>query len=45
MKYLITGGCGFLGSNIASEIPKMSMESILVTKNIFDRYKGASCPS
>ena len=45
MKYLITGWCSFLGLNIASEIPKMCMELILVIKKIFDRYKGIFCPS
>ena len=29
MKYLITGGCGFLGSNIASEILKQGNELII----------------
>lgn len=29
MKYLITGGCGFLGSNIASEILKQNNELII----------------
>lgn len=29
MKYLITGGCGFLGSNIASEILKLGHELIV----------------
>ncbi len=29
MKYLITGGCGFLGSNIASEILKRGQELIV----------------
>ena len=29
MKYLITGGCGFLGSNIASEILKKGNELII----------------
>lgn len=29
MKYLITGGCGFLGSNIASEVLKQGEELIL----------------
>ena len=29
MKYLITGGCGFLGSNIASEILKQGQELIV----------------
>ena len=29
MKYLITGGCGFLGSNIASQVLKQSMELVI----------------
>lgn len=29
MKYLITGGCGFLGSNIASEVLKKGDEVIV----------------
>jgi CDP-paratose 2-epimerase len=29
MKYLITGGCGFLGSNIASEILKLGHELVV----------------
>ena len=29
MKYLITGGCGFLGSNIASEVLKQGHELII----------------
>ncbi len=29
MKYLITGGCGFLGSNIASEILKNNINLII----------------
>lgn len=29
MKYLITGGCGFLGSNIASEVLKQGSELII----------------
>jgi CDP-paratose 2-epimerase len=29
MKYLITGGCGFLGSNIASAILKKNDELII----------------
>lgn len=39
MKYLITGGCGFLGSNIASEILKQRDELI-----VFDNlYRLGSC--
>lgn len=29
MKYLITGGCGFLGSNIASEVLKLGYELVV----------------
>lgn len=29
MKYLITGGCGFLGSNIASELLKREQELVI----------------
>ena len=29
MKYLVTGGCGFLGSNIASEVLKQGGELIV----------------
>ena len=29
MKYLITGGCGFLGSNIASELLKQGHELVV----------------
>ena len=29
MKYLITGGCGFLGSNIASEVLKQGDELVI----------------
>ena len=29
MKYLITGGCGFLGSNIASQVLKQNMELVI----------------
>lgn len=34
MKYLITGGCGFLGSNIASEVLKQGNE-LIVYDNLF----------
>jgi CDP-paratose 2-epimerase len=34
MKYLITGGCGFLGSNIASEILKQGHE-LIVFDNLY----------
>jgi len=36
MKYLVTGGCGFLGSNIASEILKNG-DSLIVFDNLY-RY-------
>ena len=29
MKYLITGGCGFLGSNIASEVLKQKNDLLI----------------
>ena len=34
MKYLITGGCGFIGSNLASEVLKMN-EELIVFDNLF----------
>ena len=34
MKYLITGGCGFLGSNIASEILQKQIGEVLVFDNL-----------
>jgi len=34
MKYLITGGCGFLGSNLASEVLKMG-EELVVFDNLY----------
>jgi CDP-paratose 2-epimerase len=34
MKYLITGGCGFLGSNIASEILKRN-EEVIIFDNLY----------
>ena len=38
MKYLITGGCGFLGSNISSEVLKQNDE--LVIYDNFSRIGG-----
>lgn len=34
MKYLITGGCGFLGSNIASEIIKEKLGDLIIFDNL-----------
>ncbi|MBK3333200.1 NAD-dependent epimerase/dehydratase family protein [Persephonella atlantica] len=34
MKYLITGGCGFLGSNLASEVLKRN-EEVIVFDNLY----------
>lgn len=34
MKYLITGGCGFIGSNLASEVIKRN-EELIVLDNLF----------
>jgi len=34
MKYLITGGCGFIGSNLASEVIKRK-EELIVLDNLF----------
>ena len=34
MKYLITGGCGFIGSNLASEVLKRN-EELIVFDNLF----------
>ena len=34
MKYLITGGCGFIGSNLASEVLKKN-EELIVFDNLF----------
>lgn len=33
MKYLITGGCGFLGSNIASQVLKQK-EKLVIYDNL-----------
>ena len=33
MKYLITGGCGFLGSNIASQVLKQK-DSLIIYDNL-----------
>lgn len=40
MKYLITGGCGFIGSNLAAEVLKRG-EELFVLDNLF-RYGSAS---
>ena len=34
MKYLITGGCGFLGSNIAARILKQNLGEVLLLDNL-----------
>ena len=34
MKYLITGGCGFLGSNIASELLKSTEDKLIIYDNL-----------
>jgi CDP-paratose 2-epimerase len=34
MKYLITGGCGFIGSNLASEVIKRN-EKLIILDNLF----------
>lgn len=39
MKYLITGGCGFVGSNLAAEILKLN-EELFIMDNLF-RYGSA----
>ena len=33
-KYLITGGCGFLGSNIAAHILEHKMGDVLILDNL-----------
>ncbi len=40
MKYLITGGCGFIGSNLAAEVLKRG-EELFVLDNLF-RYGSGS---
>ena len=30
MKYLITGGCGFIGSNLANKLIKLNQEIIII---------------
>ena len=40
MKYLITGGCGFIGSNLAAEVLKRG-EKLFVLDNLF-RYGSSS---
>ena len=39
MKYLITGGCGFIGSNLAQEVLNRG-EELVVLDNLF-RYGSA----
>ena len=34
MKYLITGGCGFLGSNLASEVLRRG-EELIIFDNLY----------
>ena len=34
MKYLVTGGCGFIGSNLAAEVLKRG-EDLVVFDNLF----------
>ncbi|MCK5187996.1 MAG: NAD-dependent epimerase/dehydratase family protein, partial [Deltaproteobacteria bacterium] len=34
MKYLITGGCGFLGSNLASEVLSRG-EELFIVDNLY----------
>ncbi len=40
MKYLITGGCGFIGSNLAHEVLKRK-EELVILDNLF-RYNSYS---
>jgi CDP-paratose 2-epimerase len=40
MKYLITGGCGFIGSNLAAEVLKRG-EQLIILDNLF-RYGSSS---
>src|SRR3989339_885996 len=35
MKYLITGGCGFLGSNIARKIMENNADAVTIFDNLF----------
>jgi len=35
MKYLITGGCGFLGSNLAAEIINRGKDELVIFDNLF----------
>lgn len=40
MKYLITGGCGFIGSNLAAKVLKRG-EELFILDNLF-RYGSAN---
>ena len=41
MKYLITGGCGFIGSNLASEVLERG-EELVVFDNLFRFGSGSN---
>jgi CDP-paratose 2-epimerase len=41
MKYLITGGCGFIGSNLAAEVLKRG-EELVVFDNLFRHGSGSN---
>lgn len=40
MRYLVTGGCGFIGSNLAAEVLKQG-EELFVLDNLF-RFGSAA---